>query len=161
VECLTSQWNGYAVFASFMILLYPLGIPALFFFLLFKYRHRLKEPGMIILPSRTLKSFSLLEYLDFFPSRTGLKSSFPSQTFAETSPPKVRQKADFASICFGFFSFPKCPKKYCVFVFSLLDFVIIFCPPKLSLFPSWISLVIHIKTEKSGSFRPSNARELF
>jgi len=45
VHCYDARWNSYAVFAAAMILVYPIGIPAFFFIMVFRYRKRLREPG--------------------------------------------------------------------------------------------------------------------
>jgi uncharacterized membrane protein len=45
LECYTSEWRQYAAYAGIMIAVYPVGIPAFFFFMLWRYRHRLEEIG--------------------------------------------------------------------------------------------------------------------
>lgn len=44
--CYTDQWYTYSKFALIFIGLYPIGIPALFFGLLYKNRHSLSRPGV-------------------------------------------------------------------------------------------------------------------
>lgn len=46
--CAGDEWQNYRNYAIFMIFVYPLGIPAFFFFMLWRYRRqdRLQEPGI-------------------------------------------------------------------------------------------------------------------
>ena len=48
-ECYTSEWRIYTIYASVMILVYPIGVPAFFFYMLWRYRRhdRLHEPGVM------------------------------------------------------------------------------------------------------------------
>jgi hypothetical protein len=45
-RCFDGQWNSFIPFAIVSILVYPLGIPAFFAYLLLRYRQRLEEPGV-------------------------------------------------------------------------------------------------------------------
>ena len=46
--CYNSEWQQYANLGYFMIIVYPIGIPAFFFFMLWRYHRydRLHEPGV-------------------------------------------------------------------------------------------------------------------
>lgn len=46
VTCYDSTYNFHAKYASFMIALYPVGVPLFIFFMLWRYRKRLDEPGV-------------------------------------------------------------------------------------------------------------------
>jgi Na+-transporting methylmalonyl-CoA/oxaloacetate decarboxylase gamma subunit len=48
-RCHTAKWNNYAVYAAVMILVYPIGIPAFFFYMIRRYQRdgRLAEPGVV------------------------------------------------------------------------------------------------------------------
>jgi hypothetical protein len=43
LHCYTGQWNSYAIYAAVMVGVYPIGIPAFFFALLWKNRHKLQS----------------------------------------------------------------------------------------------------------------------
>jgi len=45
VECYDSRWNDYSFYAIFMILVYPVGIPVMFFLVLYTKRHKLSTAG--------------------------------------------------------------------------------------------------------------------
>jgi len=46
VRCYTSEYNAWAAMAAIFTLIYPIGIPAFFFWMLWRYRDRLDEPGV-------------------------------------------------------------------------------------------------------------------
>jgi len=46
ILCDTSTYRVNAVFNAFMVILYPIGVPALMFYMLWRYRHRLEEAGV-------------------------------------------------------------------------------------------------------------------
>jgi uncharacterized membrane protein len=46
LKCYTDIWKKYVGAAAFMVLVYPVGVPAFFGFMLWRYRTRLQEPGV-------------------------------------------------------------------------------------------------------------------
>ena len=46
LKCFQSTWWKYFAWSNLMVIVYPLGIPAFLFSMLYKYRHRLSESGI-------------------------------------------------------------------------------------------------------------------
>jgi len=46
VQCYKAEWRYWSKVAGLMIIIYPIGIPVFFFFMLFRYRDRLSEVGV-------------------------------------------------------------------------------------------------------------------
>jgi hypothetical protein len=46
LQCGDSRWDSYLAFAILMTILYPIGVPIFFFWMVSRYRHRLHEAGV-------------------------------------------------------------------------------------------------------------------
>lgn len=67
VECFTSEHTLYSIYAGIMILLYPIGIPFMYFVLLYKNKSSLTEPNRDRLGNRSLMPYVFL-WRDFKPN---------------------------------------------------------------------------------------------